>query len=475
MHNNLPFGRRYYTPYTSADVPCHLDPGYPRVNSSFCRFYASGIPPRGVYSEPSGELPEKPLKLSERKQGREEVLQVFLNSQPTDESSKAYFNRTELLNREAGRRALCIDDPDTPVVLLSDHPKVEDVEVPIHKSLKMQLPSSHTFTATTYRSKYHRIQDVEAASAYPGVALRDHTLKARADQYGENKKILESSVTPERESNASSGAAAASKCSCNDDVANPEGRPGLHVEHSRACEARAENELHFTILRQWELARDIERLGAVKRNVENARTRLRQHPLFSNYSVYSKRFARRPYSMSEDEPLASETESAGALIDTIPPGVQLRRPRFYDDLSLQYVLGGSGSGVATQTSSNGDLFPYDSHNSAIELVSEVRPAVHRDAAPRNDEIKSRSGPLKSESAALEDDRNRAAAQDIIRSLGTVSRSIHKSGDSSGRVSSENGWGRTERGGEQTRRDGSVSTSLVGHDERYPKRLNIVQR
>ena len=406
------------------------------------------------------------------------------------------------LNRERYERALCVDDPDSLLVDMfstkeegKEEEEEEEEEVSWLEILRRQLPSPCVFTPCTYRSKHHTVDQVERASACLDVGLQDYALTARALQCRNNSITLGAALSDCRQRSTSP-----STYSFRIRVMTPGSMESQYGEH-----------VQLNLVVQWELERDIERLVALQRNIKEARARLTKYPLLSHYSIRQSKIQRMPH------PECSTTstmdfESHNLLMDTmICSGTHVKRARSVDwarerssgvpDSSLTHLRPSSSQ---LYLPGNRPLYPPNRQPPRFDKQSPIsygrqshppsrKPSLsllnlqsrpnrtlpnpssaygNASSTMRNTTNMQCPPSVRSKLASIEEDRNRAAARDIVLSLGSVSIHTQKSVASSIAGPTSESIGTEERRG-HVRRSEVVSPSGMRDGERYPRRQNIV--
>jgi hypothetical protein len=449
------------------------DPSYPRCNSSFSRSFMPAKNERTDLINDEDKVNVTPVS------GREEVIQVFINNQPTHGVSGVFFDRIDQLNKGRSQQALCYtDDSDAEMNRLPSVDKRKNVKLSLRESLKKQLPlpsvfasevtssnatakgSSRVFTTATYRSKYHKHSHIVGAIAVPDGSLKDVGLGARATQYNKNKKIVEAALLSKK-------------------------KPAMRFAHTSVSHKPLETEFRDKILQSWELERDIERLEATLRSISNARATVTRAPQFSVYSI--RRVNRRsvipisrfqvlgngelldedgnPWDEEEEAEPNVEMEEVDKIVYAFPPsGNQLHRS--YDDL-----LSAPNMSVDTLTSASGEpsLNDKPKHSQGMGNQGTTRSSsVHS-----NDRATSGSGA--STPRAEPQNQDAIDAHAVMNSLGPVSRSIHRSNTASTRASAGNRSVKSRKSGHGARPSGAgtPNTTWPG-DGRYPEYQTFVQ-
>jgi hypothetical protein len=474
--------------------------------------------------------------------GREKILKVNL-TKPAE-----YFAPTAALNEERSRRAICLDDPDAspiPVPHLSKQKnKKKEVSLPLHQSLKNKLPSPSVFrtklapkvitkeegesetevrlnvyTAVTYRSKHDDIGDIERASAGPpNMPYEDKHFGARVAQYRKNKELLEAAMSKKSRIDAPYPPATSKK-------AMYQKRGG--TKSTKSGTVGPSFQTH--ILRSWELARDIERLEALKHSVAEARIRIDQVPWIWYSDIQeARRSCRCKVTDSDDEGareyLANgevesvlEVETISSIFEAVSiPGTQLHRsvdladvcvldqPRGDDDAEI-FSDDGMSSGLDEEdpefetgtVASRRPTSVSSDRGSFLEsgFVTPVAESVQLNTAGTQEQEKNqslrtgsqRSASLYSTQGSITPvgrptqhklgeakkpevdtrDRDRAEALEIMRGLGSVSKRIDRSEPPSMRVFIDE---------QEMRRDDAISQNFMRQEEeRYPKMKNMVQQ
>jgi hypothetical protein len=425
--------------------------------------------------------------------GREEVVQLSLNDRPTYRTSGVFFDRTVLLNEEFSRLALCIDDPDAGPAPVPSVDKRKDIKPSLLESLKTKLPSpgnfttvmtgpthsakepSHLFATATYQSKRHKHSDIVSVIGVSDEAIADKPLKARASRYSENKSIIDAAFKSKKKLGKRPAVAKCEHCrdhSC------------VHGGHTPI-----ETELQTELLHVWELQRDIERLGALERNVRSARIMASKNPLFVSHRhscmIREDGIAPSPFKMEngelveeddrtverEDEVESSKApESVNELINAVPPpGTQLRQS--YENLLGTISLGAVYTSAAASHSSNGEPFRYDEME---------RPQDVEYQRSQSSSVYGNHGPISRSDAPTPNDeshnRHRADAHAVMSRLGAVSISIRGISTTSARASIDNRSANSERSQQGVRtEDGGVQNTRMPGDGHFPTFRTFVQQ
>jgi hypothetical protein len=411
--------------------------------------------------------------------GREEVVQVFINNQPTHDVSGVFFDRIDQLNKGRSQQGLCYtDDSDVEVNRLPSVDKRKNVKFSLRESLKKQLPlpsvfasevtssnttakgTSRVFTTATYRSKYHKHSHIVGAIAVPDGSLKDVGLGARATQYNKNKKIVETALLSKK-------------------------KPAMRFAHTSVSHKPLETEFRDKILQSWELERDIERLEATLRSISNARATVTRAPQFSAYSI--RRVNRRsvipisrfqvfgngelldedgnPWDGEEETEPTVEMEEVDKIFDAVPPpGNQLHRS--YEDL-----LGAPKM--------SGDSLAFSSGEPSLDDELKQSPRMEMQEV-RSSSVYSKD-PVTSTSRvstprAEPQNQDAIDAHTLMNALGPVSRSIHRSNTASTGTSAGNWSVKSKRNGHGARTSGAgtQNTPWPG-DGRYPEYQTFVQQ
>ncbi|KAI1520492.1 hypothetical protein PtrSN001A_002673 [Pyrenophora tritici-repentis] len=407
------------------------------------------------------------------------------------------------LNRERQERALCIDDPDALLVEMFISMKDEEAkekEIPWPEMLTRQLPSPGVFTPCTYRSKHHTVSQVARASACLAVGLQDYALKARALQYNENRMVLEEAFSESEQRSVSP-----STYSFGTGVMTPGGRESQYEEGDSLCATNLEEDVQLNLIAQWELKRDIERLVALQRNVKEARSRLTEYPLLSNYSIRQSKIQRTPHLERSATP-TMDSESNILLMETMMrSGTHVERTKSVDWAGSDVP----NSSVTSLRSLNSQSYipdmetphpsnrqPHPSNRKPLRPYGrQSLPVTRRQSqsgpgtiSPRPSSVYNAGSTVRSETptqcppsvrlrlASIEEDRLRIAAENIVRSLGSVSIRTQRSVSSPIAESLRHESVRTEERREQERRSVVVFPRGLRYGEqcgeRYPSRQNI---
>lgn len=333
-----------------------IDPSYPRVNSAFSR---STIPAGNEHSE----------KFSKRKPGREEVLQVHLNSFPKYEVSGVFFdqiNQTKRMNEEAKRRATCIDDYDADPTPLPTCVEYENITLPLHERLSNMLPSPSIFTPSLvpdpftvgtyeYRPRDHGLRAIEMASTAPDLELKDESLRARAAQYTENRELVERALKEDGILRGIPNVVHAFECQhCHN----------VKVLRNISDGPQSSDDidtLKSLILAQHELRQDIERLEATERGVQVSFSTLGSLPIRHRFGNAKQR---------------------QRLVDKIEQGRQERRRQALSD-HVQRERHDRAMGTADELSS----VPVDKFGHELyQALNALEPIVEHPSDPHNRSI-----------------------------------------------------------------------------------------
>ncbi|RYO57896.1 hypothetical protein AA0116_g7329 [Alternaria tenuissima] len=464
------------------------DPRFARINPHFSR---SAIPPKGERSEPA--------EFSDQKSSREDVLQVFLSGYPKYEVSNVFhesIDRTKHLNEEADRRATCIDDPDaepSPPTC----PVYENLKLPLHERLSNILPLSSNFTPPLrpdpfavwtyeYRPKDHSLQVIRTASATPGLELKDDSLKARAEQYRRNRELLQGALKEVCILKAVPDTVHALECPhCHSVGASGSIPDGPH--HQADVEA-----LQSLILEQHELRRDLERLEVTKRGVQGSISTLSMFPSRHRFGNAKWRLAlagQREREVSERRREAleyRESQERTLAAELCPLDQELDQALNALEPIAEPLLESSRTNIATANLATGECFPFVNRAGPRCAATRRSSSEYSDRrAKSKDEVASpQSVPEKPDMVDVGNvpkhphpsgAQDRAAAYRIMKSVQTYHNSGRKSQASarSGPVYGESA--RAGRTKERRRQEDVVVTGPSRHEERYPKRQNIVQQ
>jgi hypothetical protein len=407
------------------------------------------LPERGQHSEST--------VFSERKPGREEVLQVFLDSYPKHKVNEIFFEQTERLNEEAKRRTTCIDDPNADPTPLPTCVQSEQLELTLRERLSKMLsspriftpePDRFTFGTWNFRPGKNSLRAIEIASAAPDLELKDESLRARAVEYSKNKEVVERALKEDKILGGAPDVDHARKCS------------RCHNMKVSGCTRRSSADidaLQSLILEQHELRQDLERLEATERGIQTSFSTLHSLPI--RHRLGNARQRQAYADQVEQERLGRRT---GAPDETVEDWFNIATAD--SEIEECPSLGQTRSSrPATRRSSS--------------VYSDRAPRLNRYASTPHavlEEPKITDGGVVPNLPYSAQDR--AAAYRIMQNIQTY----HDSGRTS-RVSEGSGPvnGESFRGGrdrERRRRGDAVVTSPSTHDEeRYPKRQNIVQQ
>lgn len=465
-----------------------IDPRFARINPQFSR---SAIPPKGEHSEPA--------EFSDQKPSREDVLQVFLSGYPKYEVSNVFhesIDRTNHLNEEADRRATCIDDPDaepSPPTC----PVYENLKLPLHERLSNMLPSPSNFTPPLrpdpfavwtyeYRPRDHSLQVIKTASTTPGLELKDESLKGRAEQYRKNRELLQGALKEVCILKAVPDTVHALECPHCHSV----GASGSIPDGPR-YQADVDA-LQSLILEQHELRRDLERLEATKRGVQGSISTLSMFPSRHRFGNAKRRLAlagQREREVSERRREAleyRESQERTSAAELCPLDQELDQALNALDPISEPLLDSSRTSIATANLATGECFPFVNHAGPRRAATRRSSSEYSDRpAKSKDEVASpQSVPEKPDMVDVGNvpkhphpsgTQDRAAAYRIMKSVQTYHNSGRKSQASvrSGPVDGD--LARVGRTKERRRQEDVVVTSPSRHEERYPKRQNIVQQ
>ncbi|CAN9432748.1 unnamed protein product [Alternaria alternata] len=464
------------------------DPRFARINPHFSR---SAIPPKGERSEPA--------EFSDQKPSREDVLQVFLSGYPKYEVSNVFhesIDRTKHLNEEADRRATCIDDPDAEPSLPTC-PVYENLKLPLHERLSNMLPSPSNFTPPLrpdpfavwtyeYRPKDHSLQVIKTASTTPGLELKDESLKARAEQYRKNRELLQGALKEVCILKAVPDTVHALECPHCHSV----GASGSIPDGPR-YQADIEA-LQSLILEQHELRRDLERLEATKRGVQGSISTLSMFPSRHRFGNAKRRLAlagQREREVSERRREAleyRESQERTSAAELCPLDQELDQALNALDPIAEPPLDSSRTSIATANLATGECFPF------VNQAGPRRAATRRSSSEYSDRpAKSKDEVASPQSVPEKPDmvdvgnvpkhphppgaQDRAAAYRIMKSVQTYHNSGRKSQAPVRSGSVDGDSARVGRMKERRIQEDLVVTSPSRHEERYPKRQNIVQQ
>ncbi|CAN9365171.1 unnamed protein product [Alternaria alternata] len=464
------------------------DPRFARINSHFSR---SAIPPKGERSEPA--------EFSDQKPSREDVLQVFLSGYPKYEVSNVFhesIDRTKHLNEEADRRATCIDDPDaepSPPTC----PVYENLKLPLHERLGNMLPSPSNFTPPLrpdpfavwtyeYRPRDHSLQVIKTASTTPSLELKDESLKARAEQYRKNRELLQKALKE--------------VCILK---AIPHAVHVLGCPHCHSVEASGSipdgpryqadvDALQSLILEQHELRQDLERLEATKRGVQGSISTLSIFPSRHRFGNAKRRLAlaglrEREVSERRREALEyRESQERTSAAELCPLDQELDQALNALDPIAEPLLDSSRTSIATANLATGECFPFVNQAGPRRAATRRSSSEYSDRpAKSKDEVDStQSVPEKPDMVDVGNvpkhphhpgAQDRAAAYRIMKNVQTYHNSGRKSQASVRSGSVDGDSARVGRTKERRRQEDVVVTSPSRHEERYPKRQNIVQQ
>ena len=364
-----------------------------------------------------------------------------------------------------------MDDPDAvPVSVLDLVVRKEyEEEITLYEMLKRQLPSPDVFTPCTYRSKHHTVDQVEKASACLNVTPHEYALKARALQYNENRGILKEALSESVQRSASP-----SIYSVGAGVMMPSGAESQHMERKTPCETRSGEDVQLNLVAQWELKRDIERLEALQRNISEARSRITQYPLLSNYSIRESKVQRMPRPERPATPWMDAELNSPLMATMIRSGTHVERARS-SDWAREHPWNISNSSFTSQRSSSIQSLLPDNRPPHIPGRRSLSPSriqsffflnMHSGlsvASPRLSRVDSgdastvrcaattsHPSSMRSRPATAGKERDRIAAENIVRSLGPVSKRAPSSMTSSTAAAVANELIRNEEREEQAR-------------------------
>ncbi|KAE8873666.1 hypothetical protein PTNB73_00298 [Pyrenophora teres f. teres] len=444
----------------------------------------------------------------------ERTISSLSNLEPTTITHPAsiavagvFYRNVCALNRERHKRALCIDDPDALLVeafSTMEDEEMEEKEISWPETLERRLPSPGVFTSCTYRSKHHTVGQVARASACLVVRLQDYALTARALQYNENRMILEEALSQSGQPSASP-----STYSFGTGVMTSASGESQYEEAESLCGTNLKADVQLNLIAQWELKRDIERLVALQRNINEARSRLTQYPLLSNYSIRQSKIQRMPHFERSATP-TMDSESNTLLMETMMrSGTHVERARSVDwagerssDVpnssvtglrslnSQSYIPDMEAPHTSNRQSHLSNRKPHRPHGrkslpdtraqsqSGPGIISPKPSSVYSNAGwtVRSEMPSQRPSSARLRLASIEEDRHHIAAQDIVRGLGSVSIRTPRSASSPVADSHRHDSVRTEERREQVRRSEVVFPSGLRYGEqcgeRYPRRQNI---
>ncbi|KAL1793752.1 hypothetical protein ACET3X_008734 [Alternaria dauci] len=472
---------------TGDEILAGNDPRFTRVKPDRSK---SAIPPKGRHSEPA--------EFSERKPGRYTVIQSSLSGYPRYEVSNVFFesiDQTKHMNEEAARRATCIDDPDAEPNP-STCPVYENLKVPLHERLSKMLPSPSNFSPPLgpdpfvawtyeYRPRDHSLQVIEAASTTPALVLKDDALKARAEQYRENKAVLQAALKEVSVLTPAPDTDHAHEC------------PHCHsVEASGSIPQGPRYQadvdtLQFLILAQHELRKDLARLEATQRGVQGSLSTLGIFPSRHRFGNAAQRQAlveRRGREGSERQRQAleyQESREGTSGAELYPLDQEL-----HDALSALDLITEPPTDPFRTISATANL----AFRESLPFVNQADP---RPAAPRRSSSEYSDRPTRSKSRAttarpVRDEpgmvdvgnppkhprtsaQDRAAAYQIMQSVQTYHNSGRTSRASGGSGLVDGESARIGRTRERGRPEDVVATSPSRDEERYPRRQNIIQQ
>jgi hypothetical protein len=373
----------------------------------------------------------------------------------------------------------------------------ENLKLPLHERLSNMLPSPSNFTPPLrpdpfavwtyeYRPRDHSLQVIKTASTTPGLELKDESLKARAEQYRKNRELLQGALKEVCILKAVPDTVHALECPHCHSV----GASGSIPDGPR-YQADVDA-LESLILEQHELRRDLERLEATKRGVQGSISTLSMFPSRHRFGNAKRRLAlagQRERDVSERRREAleyRESQERTSAAELCPLDQELDQALNALDSIAEPLLESSRTSIATANLATGKCFPFvnqagprraATRRSSSEYSD--RPAKSKDevASPqfvpdKPDMVDVGNVPKHPHPPGAQD---RAAAYRIMKSVQTYDNSGRKSQASvrSGPVDRDSA--RVGRTKERRIQGDVVVTSPSRHEERYPKRQNIVQQ